>query len=51
MRNVQEPEKCQHEACSCPLPETGDYCSEHCEEAAKGGIGNGCQCGHPECVE
>lgn len=52
MNDIPEPGKCQHEACSCPLPEAGgDYCSEHCEHAAKGGPHEGCQCGHPECVE
>jgi hypothetical protein len=50
MKNTQEPSQCQHEACSCPLPETeGNYCSENCEEAAKGGISEGCQCGHADC--
>jgi len=51
MKDTKKPDQCQHEACSCPLAETGDYCSEYCETAAGGEIGEGCQCGHPDCVE
>lgn len=54
MEKIQEPQgpdKCQHTDCVCPLPETGNYCSPYCENAAKVNLGEGCQCGHADCTE
>lgn len=49
--NSETSNKCQHEPCNCAPSDTGDYCSEFCETAAGGDMGNGCQCGHSECAE
>ena len=54
MENIQEPngpDKCQHNICMCAKPETGEYCSPYCEDAAKIDVSEGCKCGHPDCVE
>jgi hypothetical protein len=51
MKNIQEPGQCQHEQCTCPISESGgSYCSEACEKAAGGEIGNECPCGHADCA-
>jgi len=48
---MSQPEKCAHPACSCTVPEKGEwgkYCSEHCKHA--GGMTElRCGCQHPEC--
>jgi hypothetical protein len=49
---VVELEKCAHDSCVCPIAEDrpyGDYCSQHCEEAAEL-TELKCECGHPECM-
>jgi hypothetical protein len=54
MNNIQdqpqEPGKCQHSGCMCEAPD-GNYCSEYCENAIGGEVGQGCQCGHTDCAE
>lgn len=44
MERIQTDDQCQR-------PATGDYCSEHCANAQKGGMAGDCRCGHPECGE
>lgn len=50
-----EKQKCKHEGCRCEASSGKDYCSEHCEQAAKGlgnvqpGVQKRCDCGHPAC--
>ncbi|CAA9429928.1 MAG: hypothetical protein AVDCRST_MAG74-3619 [uncultured Pyrinomonadaceae bacterium] len=51
MENIQKENQCQHPGCKCARPSTGDYCSETCANAQKGGMETGCRCGHPECGE
>jgi hypothetical protein len=41
-------EKCAHPPCKCDAQMAGEYCSEHCVNAA-GGTETECHCGHPEC--
>jgi hypothetical protein len=48
---MTDPSKCAHPACKCPVPNArpfGDYCSEHCKEAA-GMSELRCDCKHPTC--
>ncbi|MDQ3750987.1 MAG: hypothetical protein M3367_18505 [Acidobacteriota bacterium] len=49
MENIQSEDRCQHPGCRCKRPLTDEYCSEYCRNAQKGGMGNDCKCGHPEC--
>jgi hypothetical protein len=48
-------EKCTHEGCRCEVASGRDYCSERCEQAAKGpgnvpaGVQQRCDCGHAGC--
>ena len=51
-----EQQKCKHQGCQCEAPSGKDYCSEHCEQAAKGlgnppqGMQQRCGCGHSGCA-
>jgi hypothetical protein len=55
MNNLKDqpsgPGQCQHEACMCEAPEGSDYCSDACQNAASGDVGQGCPCGHASCAE
>ena len=51
MEQMQTENQCQHQGCKCLPPSTGEYCSENCENAQKGGMDDECKCGHPECSE
>jgi hypothetical protein len=45
--------KCAHAACKCLVAKDGphgNYCSEHCKEAAKM-TELRCQCEHPACTK
>jgi hypothetical protein len=51
-------QKCRHPGCACEAPAGKEYCSEHCEQAAKKGSTqgsatqdsqSGCGCGHSAC--
>jgi len=42
--------KCAHEACGCAKSGDGDYCSDHCRDAADADMTEiACDCGHPGC--
>ncbi|MEI7037732.1 hypothetical protein [Fulvimonas yonginensis] len=43
--------RCGHAPCQCTVPGGGQYCSEHCREAAASGRSEGapCGCGHAVC--
>lgn len=43
--------RCGHAACQCTVPGGGQYCSDHCREAAASGQSTGaCGCGHEVCA-
>jgi hypothetical protein len=47
MDNAERTDTCAHPPCDCPAPSAGEYCSEHCRNAA--GTETECRCGHPDC--
>ena len=44
--------RCGHAPCGCTVPGGGEYCSEHCRDAASAGAfaAGPCACGHEVCV-
>jgi hypothetical protein len=45
---AEKTEKCAHPPCKCAASAAGEYCSEHCRNAA-GKTETECKCGHPDC--
>lgn len=46
---AENPRKCAHPGCECPVTGSSEYCSDACEEA--GSLEDEpCTCGHPACV-
>jgi predicted nucleic acid-binding Zn ribbon protein len=42
--------KCQHFLCSCPVPDDGTYCSDHCRDMTEKDMTEQvCGCGHTGC--
>ena len=44
-----EPKRCAHEPCSCPVPHDQEYCSESCRDAGRKEVEITCECGHADC--
>ncbi len=41
---------CQHQGCTCQVPEGQRFCSDHCREHGSGSHGeHACGCGHAAC--
>ena len=44
--------KCAHPQCSCTVPGTTPYCSDHCRmDASSPPSAEPCRCGHEECLQ